>query len=302
MRNLSFFRTKKEYEEYIWDGVFTEPWVRATPFYRNLINYIVDHRAPLFYDVSDKSEHFAFSGAYHFETRRETYPSAAREQLFWLHDFTHLLFPYPHDIYDVSEAEFLKQFWYQERIASSETEIFSYYRVPELRDLVFPDEKIYYDVVRERGYGNRSRQYSYSGWGGKKPDANIFYHHRVLLCMDDQYGEEELGDHPDILKFFRMWRTLTPKWITERYRYMVGRRIPPHIADLHSQSPFTVNNYEARVNEYGKSERPGQGYYERKLLDNVRMAFGLLDWDDMPEKFDQVPEAVQRLEGAVFFK
>jgi hypothetical protein len=305
MRDLEFFERASDYENHIWESVFTEDWVHNTPFYRNLVNFVLDHHAPIFYTVSDKAEHFAFSGAYYFETRRTRYPNKTREQLFWLHDFTHMLFPYAHDVYEVCERDFLNEFWYQERIASTETEIMSYFRVPELREAVFPDEKLWYDVIRERGWAK-----PYPGavtddrpWPRNpncaKPDAAEFLKYRIKVQMDDQFGEAELGDHPEILKFVQQWRRLTPKWISKRYASMAGRRIEAPQRDKN----FTVQNYERRIMEYGRSVRPHtfvrQENYERHIMENVRMAYDLAELPGKPEKWRHMPEAIDRLEGAV---
>src|SRR4051794_40458749 len=103
MRDLVFFDRKADYDNFLCNEVLAEVGTWDCPFYDNLIQFVLDQRAPIFYRISDPSEHFAFSGAYHFETRRERYPNKTREALFWMHDFAHLLFPFSHDLYDISE-------------------------------------------------------------------------------------------------------------------------------------------------------------------------------------------------------
>lgn len=298
MRDLEFFPTHTEYVDHLWSDVFTEPWVAETPFYANLVHFVADHYAPIFYKQTDRSEHFAFSGAYHFETRRQRYPNKARECLFWLHDFTHMLFPYAWDVYNVSERDFLEQFRYQEWLASSETEVFAYYRVPGLRNLVFEDEKLYYDVIRERGtYGQRLKQHS----AKTKPDVVDFLAHRRLLVMNDEYGQDELGEFPEILAFFQQWRTLTPKWINGRYRSLAGKRI-------HEFPWRRLNgeNYERIISEYDADARPSEDArehdYKQHVMANVVAAYDLLGWDNPPTRWRHIPEALSELEGAVFFK
>lgn len=309
MRDLTFFNKRSDYEDFMWNEIFTEPWVNNTPFYHQLVNWVMDHRAPIFYTISNPSEHFAFSGAYHFETKREKYPNRARECLFWLHDFTHMLFPYSHDVLNTPESQFLKEFWYQERIASNETEIMSYYRVPELREQVFQDEKLYYDVIQERGrYGGLSSQFGrHIGETlepKRKPDPSEMLLHRKLMCESDAYGATELGDYPDILQFFQKWRDLTPKWVSKRYHSVAGLRIPEYKWDR----KFTVENYEERIMRYTDKNRgyqingSTQDNYERLVMANVHTAFGLLQWEDPPLRWRHVPDAIQQLEGAVFFK
>jgi hypothetical protein len=297
MRDLEFFDEHEAYVDHLWTDVFTESWVFDSDFYRNLVLFVADHYAPIFYTQTDRSEHFAFSGAYHFETRRVQYPNRSRECLFWLHDFTHMLFPYAWDVYRKSEAEFLEDFRYQEWIASTETEVFAYYRVPGLRDKVFPDEKLYYDVITERG------NYGQDGWytlgdATVKPDASDFLHHRKLLVLDDEYGQAELGEFPEILGFFQKWRSLTPKWINERYHTLAGMRIPDF-----PWRRLNVSNYERVITEYEPQSREiRQHDYEKHVMANVQAAYALLNWDHPPIKWRHIPEALAELEGAVFFK
>lgn len=328
MRDLEFFEDVTDYEAHIWSTVFTEPWVWDTPFYFNLVHWIMDNHAPIFYTVSDQAEHFAFSGAYFFETRRTRYPNKTREQLFWLHDFTHMLFPYAHDVYEISERDFLNQFWYQERIASTETEIMAYYRVPGLREKVFPDEKLWYDVIRECGWNKPCYMGCTPGSAvdpesvgvpspcrvckgtafvtqnpDEKPDSVEFLNYRVAVQMNDLFGESELGDYPEILKFVQQWRRLTPKWISKRYASLAGRRIE---APRGRDRNFNVGNYEQRILAYGMTERPDtkhrQAQYERHVMENVRMAYDLAEIPGKPTKWRHMPEAIDRLEGAVLLR
>lgn len=82
MRDLVFFAKKGDYDDYIKYDLMAEATSWGCPFYDSLIQFTLDRRAPIFYTISDPSEHFAFSGAYHFETRRERYPNKVRENLF----------------------------------------------------------------------------------------------------------------------------------------------------------------------------------------------------------------------------
>jgi hypothetical protein len=303
MRDLNYYPTLEEYRESIRSEF--NPIFLDNKFYSNLIDFTVYERAPIFYTISDPSEHFAFSGAYHFETRRKRYPDKIRENLFWLHDFTHLLFPYHHDVYTVSEKEFTEAFIYQERLASTETEIFAYYRVPGLRDLVFPDETLYYDVIRSRTsydpLSQRSTTYNPFEFGSaiRKPDAVDFYNHRNRLVTDPAYGQRKLKDYPEVLDFFQKWRTLTPQWCGKRYQSMVGKRLPSM-----PLRTWKANNYEGFIEHYDRdvNNYRNQDHYERLTIFNLSRAFAMLGWDDPPTKWRHVPDALEQLEGAVFFK
>lgn len=294
MRDLTFYPTIEEYRQSIYDRF--DPLFLENTFYRNLIDYTIDCWAPIFYRVSHPSEHFAFSGAYHFETEREGYPNIFRRNLFWLHDFTHMMFSYQWDVYTISERKFLDEFIYQERIASTETEIFAYYRIPELREKVFQDEYLYYDLIRDRGHWGRWN------YAGHQPDAGRFLHHRNRLVNDDAYGEAECEGHPEILHFFQQWRRLTPKWVGERYKSMVGIRL----TEDRKRTAQIVDRYEQRIAGYNPSYLANwpspQARYESVTLKNVRRAYEILRWSHKPETWEEVPHALKALEGAVFFQ
>lgn len=281
MRDIAFFARREDYVEYLWAERLREPLIAGAPFYRRLVDWVVDHRSPLFYEISDRDEHFAFSGAYHFETGRDYGGDVTRQSIFFLHDFTHLLFPYPHDMRRVSVEQFTRQFTYQERIASSETELLAYFRVPGLRDKVFADEKLLFDVMVERGEG--------------QPDPAAFLPHRDRIIMDDAYGEQVLGDHPQILAWMRSWRRLTPKWCAKRWHSMQHLDIP----EL-GWTRMHVGEYEQAIGAYRSPKL--QSDYERNILRNLTLAWALLGWPDPPTRFSQAADAVQRLEGQVLVR
>lgn len=281
MRDIAFFARRSDYVEYLWHERLRDPLVQSSPFYQRLVDWVVDHRAPLFYEISDRDEHFAFSGAYHFESARTYDGDLTRQTIFFLHDFTHLLFPYPHDMSAVSLEQFTRVFTHQERIASSETELLAYYRVPGLRERVFPDELLLYDVMIERGE--------------PQPSPALFLLHRDRIIMDDDYGDSVLGDHPEILSWMRSWRRLTPAWCAKRWASMQGRAIP----EL-GWKRLHVGNYEQVIANYRSPA--SQDDYEQNILRNLTLAWALLGWEDPPTRFAQAAAAVSRLEGEVLVR
>ncbi len=280
MQNLSFFARHDDYVAHLFEERFREPLIRDHPFYANLIRWVADHRSPIFFDISDPSEHFAFSGAYHFESVRAYDGDITRQSIFLAHDFTHLLFPFPHDMRTVTADEFVELFTYQERIASTETELLAYYRVPGLREKVFPDEKLLFDVMIERGE--------------EQPSAAAFLPHRNALILDDPYGDEQLGDHPEILAWMRSWRTLTPKWCRARWADMQSRDVPTFPWER-----LSVDTYEAVIAGYDGSSG-SQDRYERNVLANLQMAYALMGrHDEAPTRFSEAVDAIAALEGEV---
>jgi hypothetical protein len=80
-------------------------------FYRNLVQFVIDAKAPLFYEMTDASEYANFSAHYNFVLIRDHYANNALRGLYFLHDFTHMLFYYPHDLSSVTEASSRMRSW-----------------------------------------------------------------------------------------------------------------------------------------------------------------------------------------------
>lgn len=279
MRDIRFFPALDDYRKFVDEQIFVEPLIRDHPFYRNLIDFVLCERAPLFYEISQRSEHFGFSGTYHFQTMRD-YADGAYQTLFYTHDFTHLLFEYPHDLRGWTAEQFRRMFIYQERLASNESEVLVHYRVPELRAKVLPNLRMWADVLRERGT--------------PQMDALSLFAVRDRLVMDDQYGDEMLPGEGEVLSWLRAWRQLTPKWCDQRFALLRDQPAPTFPwRRLHG------GDYEQVIAGY--TPQWSQKRYEELTLRNLQLAFALLGWTDAPASFDQAHDAVQRLEGQVFF-
>src|SRR5262249_26011209 len=93
---------------------------------------------------------------YNFVLVRETYTNPTLRSMYFLHDFAHMLFYYPHDMTSVAQAEFDETVIAGEYAASNETEILAHYRVPGLRERVLQDRRIFFDPLNERGVAQPS--------------------------------------------------------------------------------------------------------------------------------------------------
>ena len=45
MKGISLFRRKDEYEDFVWTEIFKEPLIKLNPFYRSLIQFVMDAKA-----------------------------------------------------------------------------------------------------------------------------------------------------------------------------------------------------------------------------------------------------------------
>ena len=282
MRDLRIHPTQREYHEYVRDEVFAEPLLTGHPFYSRMIRFVLDAKAPIFYRQSDPSEHKSFSVYYHFVLLRETYASPALRAMYCLHEFAHALFYYPHDLATVTQNEFDEAVISGEYAASNETEILAHWRVPGLRERVFRDRRILWDVLSERRVARPT------------PHA-LRALRRALIETDDldPFFFVRPEDEPvrALLKTYRG----NGAWC--KRRFLEIRALPTPAEFFY---PFlTPASYERAVSTY--ESQAGQVDYERTTLRNVRLAFALLGIAPAPRSFGECLERVSELEGRVLF-
>lgn len=280
MDNVRWFETKADYRDFVFSEIFKAPEVAGHPFYRRLIDFVIDQRSPLFHGQSDESEWFSFSTTYHFQLIRPGYTDPAFETLYFLHDFCHLLFEYPHDLRGVSEDRFIGLIGAQEYAASNESEILVHYRAPGIREQVLRDRRILFDVLRERGL--------------PQPSACELYRFREQLIESDWFSDLVLGEEPDLQAWFRRFRG-NDDWARDRYRLLRGHAPMPE----RDWRWLTPANYETVLAGYEREY--GEERWRQNTLCNLQMAYALLGLDDPPREFADGAAAAERLEGEVLF-
>jgi hypothetical protein len=283
VRDVRLFRTKHDYEAFVRDEIVSERLLSEHPFYARLIQFVIDAKAPVFYRQTDPSEHANFSAYYNFVLARETYTNPTLRSMYFLHDFAHMLFYYPHDMTSVGQAEFDDTVIAGEYAASNETEILAHYRVKGLRERVLQDRRIFFDLLRERGVAQPSV-------------ASLGHLRRWLVETDhlDPYFFQKPEDEPvrATLKGYRG----NGAWCKKRFEETLKL---PHPTEF-SYRFLTPVNYERVLSTYESSST--QADYERTVLMNVRLAFALLRLERPPRAFGECLERVSELEGKVFFR
>jgi hypothetical protein len=111
------------------------------------MDFIIDHRSPLFYEQSFEYEKPHFTQYRNFSIIRD-YDNTYLSDMYYLHDFVHMLFEYPLHVKKHSVLSFYEKLILNEQIASNETEIETYNRLPDMRAKTFP-HKIFYDTLVE---------------------------------------------------------------------------------------------------------------------------------------------------------
>ncbi len=280
MREIRIFPTRQEYERYVFSEIFSDPEIVNHPFYRRLIQFVLDGKAPLFYRESDPTEYRNFSAYYHFILDRQNYISATLRSMYFLHDFTHMLFYYPHDVSAVTQEEFEEAVILSEYAASNETEVLIHYRMPGLREKVFPERRILFDILRDRGVN-------------QPPVHSLLHLRKTLIERDvlDPYFFQDPNDRS-------AWETLKSyagngAWCKHRMREIRRLRNPTE----YFYRFLTPANYERVLSSY--ESLATQESYEQITLRNVRLAFELLGIADPPTTFAACLDEVEELEGQV---
>lgn len=281
MRDLRVFPTKREYEQYVYGELVAEPLIAEHPFYRRLIQFVLDGKAPLFYRQSDATEFRNFSAYYHFVLDRETYTSATLRSMYFLHDFTHMLFYYPHDVSAVTQEEFDEAVILSEYAASNETEVLIHYRIPALREKVFQDRRILFDLLRERGVVTQ-------------PPVHSLLHLRKTLIERDVLDPFFFHDPRDatVRETLKSYAG-NGAWCKHRMREIRRLQNPTE----YFYRFLTPANYERVLSTYESAAT--QESYETVTLRNVRLAFELLGLRNAPATFGECRERVRELEEKI---
>ena len=281
MKDISLFRRKDEYEDFVWTEIFKEPLIKLNPFYRSLIQFVMDAKAPVFYSQTDPSEYANFSAYYNWVARRDNYKNVTMESMYFLHDFAHMMFDYPYDMSSVSPDEFEETVILNEYAASNETEIMAHYRVPGLRDLVLTDRRIFYDTLRDMCVS-------------QPPVRQLLEMRRQIVetsNLDFLFPKAE--DQPVInqLKGYRGNKA----WCKARFEQVVT--LNPTEYFFWALRPY---NYERVLANYQSTST--QENYERTLLKTVRVMHAVIGLANPPKDFAACFECVQELEGRVMLK
>lgn len=281
MKNIQLFKRKEVYEEFVFNEIFKEKRIKDHPFYQNLIQFVLDAKAPVFYEQTDATEYANFSAYYSWVLRRAGYTNATMESMYFLHDFAHMMFDYPYDMTSVSGDEFDETVITNEYAASNETEILAHYRVPGLRESVFQDSRILFDTLKEMGI--------------TQPTVHQLLGMRRMLietsALDFLFPKPE--DAPVIarLKSYSGNRA----WCKTRFKQVVD--LNPTEYFFWALRPL---NYERVLMNYQSTST--QENYERTLLKTVRIMCTVMGLENLPRHFEECFEVISGLENKVMLK
>ena len=292
MKNFRFFPTLAEYREYIYTNIFTTSDFKSNPFYKGLIEFIIDNRAPIFFEQDRPEEFSHFTQYFNFVLDRgDYYKNDFVRDMYFAHDFTHMLFRNPlSPRANMTFESFAEIMNVNEWVASNETEIFTYYRIPEMREKSL-DYTIMYDLLRFAGRH-------------KKPTANemLDFRQRIILGAPEDNVIGLMNQHPDadkVLGYLRKFRKNNAAWCKLWYENL------PTINRSYSEERLTlpVLEYERILEDYISFSVIGlrQERYEMNVLKNVRSMIAMLNLPKnyMPIFFRHCKQALAECEGMV---
>jgi hypothetical protein len=282
MRNLTFFPTLKEYEDFFYKEVIkTEPF-KVHTFYRGLIDFVIDHRSPIFFKSTQEYEYAHFSQYFNFVLMRDHYASDYVSDMFFMHDLVHMAFDNPLNPRRLTFDYFTEIVNNNEYVASNDTEMLTYYRIPEMRKNSLP-YTILYDLLLPKH--------------PKAPSIDFLLNLRKDIVFNN--SDAGLGDHPDAEKVFaylRKFRQNNVVWCDLWYNKM------PEVPDPYYKKrlTLTLHDYDYVLEHYTPARNEER--YQYNVLTNIQTGLALLGEKDLPKTFAECAEAIKRLEGKVIME
>lgn len=279
MKKIHFFKTKTQYDKFVREQIFTEKLITDVQLYEKLVQFVCNEKAPIFFEAGEYSENRNFANYVNWQVMRDYYDNKLVQNMFYLHEFMHMAQDLPINA-ETAREEFEDQFVKTEYVASDETEVLIHYRQAKIRNKVFTDRKILFDVLAQKM--------------DAQPSA------RQLLSM-----REELVETNHLMRMFA--RTDAEQAIAKELHHYSGsrkwaREFYDRVAECklidYPYNTVTAENYEYRL--LGYNNTGSQTKYENLTLVNIVNMFRLLGRDDAPKTFAECEAAVKRLEGEVF--
>ncbi len=285
MRNINIPRTVEQYNADIAERAFPDEQIRNNDFYRRLIGWVAVNRTPLLYEQDHSDEYSNLSINFNWLLLRDySRTTLGRPEtiltMYALHEYAHMTNWLPTRLNEVSAEQYSDEFARSEYRASNETEILIHYRMPELREKVFPGMKISADIMKERGI--------------PQLPSDLLNKIRPILIEHDEL-DPFLGDDPDVVTALQRMKKFNGnhRWSQDHFnqirRFFTDESLP-------QGQGLIDKEYESVISKYDRSLT--QEDYERNVIRNVRFAFGMCGESIPPiGTFEEARERAKELEG-----
>ncbi len=279
MKKIRFFPTLHDYRVFIYDEVVRTSEFRSHPFYQGLISFVIDQRAPFFFESSHDHEYAHFSQYFNFVLMRGGYPNDSLSDMFFMHDFVHMVFDNPLQPHRLSFDQFSEIANFNEYVASNETEVLTYYRMDGFRKKSF-SYPILYDLLIQRS--------------PVQPAVRELFDLRRAIVLDGHDGGFAHDPAAErIFAFLRKFKKNNQVWCRAWYDHFP--LIPFNYA--HKRACLPIMGYEQILRNY--KEQGTEQSYRDNVLHNLHVAFAMAGREEYPRSFEECEEAVKQLEGTV---
>jgi hypothetical protein len=285
MKNVIIPETAAAYQADFLARAFPDPTIPENDFYRRLIGWVMDCRTPLIYEQAHPDEFANLSINFNWLLKRDYSktklgPPKTIESLYSLHETTHMSGWLPTRLNELSAEEYANQFDISEVRASNESEILAHFRIPGLRDRVFPGMRISYDLLRERGLTQEDL-----------PMFALCNLRRAVIfsnLLDGYFGPED-QDMMKRLKHYHRNHTWARDRFSVIFPHFVDARFPQGDGLIDRFYEETIESYEPHLS---------QEQYEQNVIRNVMFGFAMCGLS-VPkiDSFEQAIELAKQLEG-----
>ncbi len=282
MKSIRFFPTLSAYRAHMYETIVQTEIFKYHPFYRSLIDFIIDHRSPLFFEASEDFEFSHFTQYFNFVLIRGNYDNDFISDMFFMHDFVHMIFDNPLNVHGYTFEYFCEIVNNNEWVASNETETLTYYRIPEMREKSLP-YTIMYDLLKHTD--------------NKQPSPQYLLNLRKKIIFEN--SDEGLAGHENadkVFSYLRKFKENNQLWCKLWYDNF------PKISKPYSERRLCLPllSYEEILLNYktiNSEER-----YQQNILLNIKTALEMIGETDLPQTFAECAEAVKRLEGKIIMR
>ncbi len=286
MQQFRFFKKVDEYRTYIYEEIFTHHEFRNNLFYRGLIEFIIEHRAPIFFSLTKDEEFSHFTQYFNAVLDRgDYYKNDFIRSMYFAHDFVHMLFNNPLRPRDMTFEKYCEVLNVNEWIASNETEVYTYFRIDGARHHGL-DYTILYDLLKYAGHS--------------QPEIKKLLEFRKHVIGGG--GEAVLEQHPEatmVFNYLRKFKENNKAWC--KLWYEGFPEIPAAYTDERMCLP--VLEYDKIMRHYtpGIHVDNQQEAYEYNMLLNIKnlaLLAGLPE-EHIPKTFDDCEKTLEQLEGKI---
>ncbi len=275
MKNIRYFKTPQEQKEFIYKNIITLPEIQEHPFYEKLIAFVINEKSPLFFTPHKDYERAHFTQYFNYYAIRP-YDNSALSTLYYIHDFTHMLFKYPMQPHKQFFENFLHTAIYNEYVASNDSEILTYYRLPSLRKKTFEQTILYDHLVK---------QYP------TPPSTQELVTIRKKCVLDGyiHINWKKIAD--ESITFLQQFKS------SNVTRCKLWYDSFPILSSIPRQKTFSRYNYQEQLENYVPHRDTKK--YQQNVLNNVKLGLQLLWHKKFPKHFEEIDDYLPLLENQI---